>query len=87
VYTSRISDCVRYNADSTCRMFLRAYQVLSKPSQHLIDLLGIEVPSAPALALHGIKADGVILNWKAPELQKSSSIKYSLFVNGINGQS
>jgi hypothetical protein len=68
-------------------MFLRAYQVLSKPSQHLIDLLGIEVPSAPALALHGIKADGVILNWKAPELQKSSSIKYSLFVNGINGQS
>jgi predicted nucleic acid-binding Zn-ribbon protein len=65
-------------------MFLRAYQVLSKPSQDLIDLLGIEVPSAPALALHGIKADGIILNWKAPDLQKSSSIKYSLFVNGIN---
>jgi hypothetical protein len=72
-------------ADRVDRMFLRAYRVLSKPSQDLIDLLGIEVPSAPALALHGIKADGVILNWKAPDLQKSSSVKYSLFINGING--
>ncbi|KIW08722.1 uncharacterized protein PV09_00665 [Verruconis gallopava] len=63
---------------------LRGYNVLSKPSQILIDLLGIEVPSTPVLALHGIKADGVILNWKAPDLQKSSGMKYALFVNGIN---
>jgi hypothetical protein len=69
------------------RMFLRAYQVLSKPSDDLITLLGIEVPAAPALSLHGIRADGVILNWKAPDLQKTSTIKYCLFVNGISGMS
>jgi hypothetical protein len=65
-------------------MILRAWQVLSKPSDALIDLLGIEVPSPPALALHGIKADGVILNWKAPDLQKSAGVRYALFVNGIH---
>ncbi|KAF2401668.1 hypothetical protein EJ06DRAFT_547961 [Trichodelitschia bisporula] len=61
---------------------VRAYQVLSKPSEELINLLGLDVPLAPTLSLAAIKADGVLLNWKAPD-QKASGIRHHVQVNGV----
>lgn len=61
----------------------RAYQVLSKPVDELVGLLGLEVPVAPVVSLAGIKADGVLLHWKPPE-QRSSVVKYLVRVNGID---
>jgi hypothetical protein len=58
--------------------------VLSKPSEELISLLGLEVPIPPALSLAGIRANGVILNWKPPEQQKTSIVKHHINVNGVS---
>ncbi|QDS70910.1 hypothetical protein FKW77_006390 [Venturia effusa] len=65
-------------------LVLRFYQVLSKPSDELISLLGLEVPIPPALSLAGIRADGVVLNWKAPDQQKSTTVKHYIHINGVN---
>ncbi|KAF2435913.1 hypothetical protein EJ08DRAFT_692487 [Tothia fuscella] len=64
-------------------MLWRGYIVLSKPSDELISLLGLEVPIAPTLSLAGIRADGIVLNWKPPEQQKLSTVKHHINVNGI----
>lgn len=69
------------------RLILRTYQVLSKPSEELISLLGLEVPIPPALSLAGIRADGVVLNWKAPDQQKITTVKHYIHINGVNGLS
>jgi hypothetical protein len=69
------------------RLILRTYQVLSKPSEELISLLGLEVPIPPALSLAGIRADGVVLNWKAPDQQKITTVKHYIHINGVNGWS
>ncbi|KAK3201892.1 hypothetical protein GRF29_164g998331 [Pseudopithomyces chartarum] len=61
----------------------RAYRVLSKPVDELINLLGLEVPVAPLVSLAGIKADGVLLHWKPPD-QRSSVVKYVIRINGID---
>ncbi|KAF9731179.1 hypothetical protein PMIN03_005721 [Paraphaeosphaeria minitans] len=61
----------------------RAYRVLSKPVEELINLLGLEVPVAPLVSLAGIKADGVLLHWKPPD-QRSSVVKYVVRINGID---
>ncbi|OCL12244.1 hypothetical protein AOQ84DRAFT_312544 [Glonium stellatum] len=61
----------------------RAYQVLSKPVDELVGLLGLEVPVAPVVSLAGIKADGILLHWKPPD-QRSSVVKYLVRVNGID---
>ncbi|KAH7112459.1 hypothetical protein B0J11DRAFT_542382 [Dendryphion nanum] len=61
----------------------RAYQVLSKPVEDLVLLLGLEVPVAPIVSLAGIKADGVLLHWKPPEA-RSSVVKYVIRINGID---
>ncbi|KAE9974005.1 hypothetical protein EG328_004065 [Venturia inaequalis] len=65
-------------------LLLRFYQVLSKPSDELISLLGLEVPIPPALSLAGIRADGVVLNWKAPDQQKTTTVKHYIHINGVN---
>lgn len=64
-------------------MAFRAYRVLSKPVDELINLLGLEVPVAPLVSLAGIKADGVLLHWKPPD-QRSSVVKYVIRINGID---
>jgi hypothetical protein len=56
---------------------------VTKPTEELIGLLGIEVPTPPTLALAGIKADGFLLHWK-PSEQKNQVVRYKLYVNGIN---
>lgn len=61
----------------------RAYRILSKPVDELINLLGLEVPVAPLVSLAGIKADGVLLHWKPPD-QRSSVVKYVIRINGID---
>ncbi|PSN67131.1 hypothetical protein BS50DRAFT_573876 [Corynespora cassiicola Philippines] len=61
----------------------RAYQVLSKPVDELVALLGLEVPVAPLVSLAGIKADGVLLHWKPPD-PRSSVLKYMIRINGID---
>ncbi|KAF2713673.1 hypothetical protein K504DRAFT_462184 [Pleomassaria siparia CBS 279.74] len=61
----------------------RAYQVLSKPVEELVALLGLEVPVAPLVSLAGIKADGVLLHWK-PSDQRASVLKYVIRINGID---
>ena len=65
------------------RVAFRAYQVLSKPVEELITLLGLEVPVAPLVSLAGIKADGVLLHWKPPD-QRGSVLKYVIRINGID---
>ncbi|KAF2177694.1 hypothetical protein K469DRAFT_719622 [Zopfia rhizophila CBS 207.26] len=61
----------------------RGYQVLSKPVEELVALLGLEVPVAPIVSLAGIKADGVLLHWK-PQDQRASVLKYVIRINGID---
>ncbi|KAF2796511.1 hypothetical protein K505DRAFT_271250 [Melanomma pulvis-pyrius CBS 109.77] len=61
----------------------RAYQVLSKPVEELVALLGLEVPVAPLVSLAGIRADGVLLHWKPPD-QRASVLKYVIRINGID---
>jgi hypothetical protein len=66
-----------------CRVAFRAYQVLSQPVEKLVQVLGLEVPVAPLVSLAGIKADGVLLHWKAPD-QRPSVLKYVIRINGID---
>ncbi|CAI6339856.1 unnamed protein product [Periconia digitata] len=61
----------------------RAYRVLSKPVEELVNLLGLEVPVAPLVSLAGIRADGVLLHWKPPE-HRTSVVKYVIRINGID---
>ncbi|KAF2006648.1 hypothetical protein P154DRAFT_517697 [Amniculicola lignicola CBS 123094] len=61
----------------------RGYQVLSKPVEELVALLGLEVPVAPIVSLAGIRADGVLLHWKPPD-QRASVLKYVIRINGID---
>lgn len=67
-------------------MAFRAYRVLSKPVEELVNLLGLEVPVAPLVSLAGIKADGVLLHWKPPD-QRASVVKYVIRINGIDSRS
>jgi hypothetical protein len=67
------------------RILYRASQVIRKPTDELISILGIEVPLPPTLSLAGIKADGFVLHWKTAE-QKNAAIQYRLYVNGVNGK-
>ena len=69
-----------------CRVAYRGYQVLSKPVEELVALLGLEVPVAPIVSLAGIKADGVLLHWKPPD-QRASVLKYVIRINGIDSKS
>jgi hypothetical protein len=66
------------------RVAFRGYQVLSKPVEELVGLLGLEVPRAPIISLAGIKADGILLHWKPPD-QRASISKFLVRVNGIDG--
>jgi hypothetical protein len=68
------------------RVAYRAYQVLSKPVEELVALLGLEVPVAPVVSLAGIKADGVLLHWKPPDA-RASVLKYVIRINGIDSES
>ncbi|KAF2732696.1 hypothetical protein EJ04DRAFT_578222 [Polyplosphaeria fusca] len=61
----------------------RGYQVLSKPVEELVALLGLEVPVAPIVSLAGIKADGVLIHWKPPD-GRASVLKYVIRINGID---
>ncbi|KAF2476114.1 uncharacterized protein BDR25DRAFT_300911 [Lindgomyces ingoldianus] len=61
----------------------RGYQVLSKPVEELVALLGLEVPVAPIVSLAGIRADGVLLHWKPPDA-RASVLKYVIRINGID---
>ena len=65
------------------RLLYRAFLVLTKPVEELINLLGLEVPVPPSLSLAGIKADGFVLHWKGSE-QKGIAIRHQLMVNGQN---
>ncbi|KAK8211312.1 hypothetical protein M8818_003279 [Zalaria obscura] len=58
----------------------RAIQVLHKPLDELVSLLGFEIPVGPAVDLADIKANGVVLHWKAAEDRKSTQ-KYEVQVN------
>ncbi|KAF2107537.1 hypothetical protein BDV96DRAFT_295809 [Lophiotrema nucula] len=60
----------------------RGYQVLSKPVEELVALLGLEVPVAPVVSLAGIRADGVLIHWKPPDGR--SVLKYVIRINGID---
>lgn len=66
-------------------LFYRAWLVLSKPIDELIGLLGLDVPVAPTLSLAGVKADGILLHWKAPEA-KHTVQKYIIKINGMEGR-
>jgi len=67
------------------RVVWRASQVLLKPVEELINLLGLDVPLAPTLALAGLKADGFLLRWKQVE-QRGPTVRFHMTINGVNGR-
>ncbi|KAI9689969.1 MAG: hypothetical protein M1822_009851 [Bathelium mastoideum] len=60
----------------------RTWQVVTKPVDDLINLLGLEVPTAPKVSLAAVKSDGFALHWKAPS-SRSSIVKHHIRLNGI----
>ncbi|MCJ1246961.1 hypothetical protein MMC30_004172 [Trapelia coarctata] len=64
-------------------MFYRIYQVCQKPNSELVEILGIDIPPVPEVALAGITTDSVLLYWKPPE-NYHSPLKHFVQVNGIN---
>ena len=63
-------------------LLIRLHRVLRQPVDRLIEILGIEVPSAPLIELIELSHDSVSLNWYVPE--KHSNAKYWVQVNGIH---
>lgn len=64
----------------------RACKTVFKPTQELINVLGVEVPDVPQVSLADIKADRVDLQWNKPAAHKLVA-KYLIQVNGVNGKS
>jgi len=62
-------------------LIYRAYQVVNKPLDELVSLLGFEIPLGPHLDLAGIRSDEVTLHWKPADDRKSTH-KYEVQVNG-----
>ncbi|KAF8860123.1 hypothetical protein BDZ45DRAFT_328966 [Acephala macrosclerotiorum] len=62
----------------------RAWNVLWKPVNDLISILGVEVPDAPEVSLAGIKHNAITLHWSRPGPHKPV-VKYLIQVNGVNG--
>ena len=62
-------------------LIYRAYQVLNKPLDELVGLLGFEIPQGPRIDLAAVKADGVTLHWK-PAGDRRSNHKYEVQING-----
>ncbi|KAI9837032.1 MAG: hypothetical protein M1819_000681 [Sarea resinae] len=60
----------------------RAWQIFQKPLPDLINILGLDVPSAPDVALAGIKAESITLWWKPTE-NRNSVVKHLIQVNGV----
>jgi len=67
------------------RIIYRIYQVCQKPNSELVEILGIDIPPVPEVALAGITTDSVLLYWKPPE-NYHSPLKHFVQVNGINGE-
>ncbi|KAI9718506.1 MAG: hypothetical protein M1828_006689 [Chrysothrix sp. TS-e1954] len=63
-------------------LFIRFNQVLRKPVDDLVRILGLEVPQPPEPSILEIKSDGVSLRWEPPD-HKGSVVKYAIQVNGI----
>ncbi|MCJ1476372.1 hypothetical protein MMC13_005038 [Lambiella insularis] len=61
----------------------RAYKVYQRPVTELVEILGIDIPPTPELALSTIGSDSVLLYWKPPE-NYHSPLKHFVQVNGIN---
>ncbi|KAJ9632137.1 hypothetical protein H2203_000538 [Taxawa tesnikishii (nom. ined.)] len=59
----------------------RAFQVLNKPLDELVSLLGFEIPVGPTIDLADIKANGVVIHWK-PADDRRSTHKHEVQVNG-----
>ncbi|KAI9792620.1 MAG: hypothetical protein M1835_007753 [Candelina submexicana] len=59
----------------------RAYQVLKRPTEELIEVLGIEVPEAPNVSLIAIEEESVRLKWSKP-IPQDTVVKYYVLVNG-----
>ena len=68
------------------RIIYRIYQICQKPNSELVEILGIDIPPVPEVALAGITTDSVLLYWKPPE-NYHSPLKHFVQVNGINGES
>ncbi|KAI9695251.1 MAG: hypothetical protein M1820_008770 [Bogoriella megaspora] len=62
----------------------RTWQVVTKPADELISLLGLEVPATPDVSLASVKSDGVVLrlNRKASH-HRASVVKHQIRLNGI----
>ena len=66
------------------RIVYRIYEIYKKPVSELVDILGIDIPPIPDVALAGITHDSVLLYWKPPE-NYHAPLKHFIQVNGING--
>lgn len=60
----------------------RAYQVAVKPIDQLVQLLGLDVPEAPELAVAGVKADAVTLHWETDD-ERKAAYRYEVHLNNV----
>ena len=67
-----------------CRILYRIYQIYQKPVSELVEVLGIDIPPIPEVALAGITTDSVLLYWRPPD-NYHSPLRHFVQVNGING--
>ena len=58
--------------------------VLSKPTEELEEVLGIDIPPVPEVTLSRIASDSVLLFWKSPE-NYYTPLSLDVQVNGISG--
>ncbi|MCJ1420665.1 hypothetical protein MMC32_007024 [Xylographa parallela] len=70
-------------AASVAWILYRVYQVYQKPVSELVEILGIDIPPEPDVALSTITHDSVLLYWKPPE-NYHSPLKHFFQINGIN---
>ncbi|MCJ1386418.1 hypothetical protein MMC17_009544 [Xylographa soralifera] len=70
-------------AASVAWILYRVYQVYKKPVSELVEILGIDIPPVPDVALSTITHDSVLLYWKPPE-NYHSPLKHFFQINGIN---
>lgn len=77
--------CHMCSCTDLSRLTFRAYQVLNKPLDELVSLLGFEIPQGPLVDLAGVKADGAVLHWK-PADDRRTTHKYEVQVNGSIGK-
>ena len=72
------------NSICACRIVYRVSLVFQTPVEELEEILGIDIPPVPDIALSSITSNSVLLYWKSHE-NYHSPLRNVIQINGING--